>query len=58
MHADTIPGQQNSRGFDYQYSNCSGKRKALLIGINYVGSSAALRGCHNDARNVQRFLIR
>lgn len=26
------------------YSNCSGKRKALLIGINYTGTSSALRG--------------
>lgn len=23
-------------------------KKALLIGINYVGSRAALKGCHND----------
>lgn len=23
-------------------------KKALLIGINYVGTRAALRGCHND----------
>lgn len=32
------------------------RRKALLIGINYTGSSAALRGCHNDVRNMSRFL--
>ncbi|KAG0149023.1 hypothetical protein CROQUDRAFT_654106 [Cronartium quercuum f. sp. fusiforme G11] len=41
----------------FQYSNCSGRRKALCIGINYTGTSAALRGCHNDALNMQRFLM-
>ncbi|KZV90872.1 peptidase C14 [Exidia glandulosa HHB12029] len=39
----------------FQYSQCNGKKKALCIGINYAGTSAELRGCHNDARNVQRF---
>ncbi|KAF7791691.1 hypothetical protein EIP86_002714 [Pleurotus ostreatoroseus] len=28
----------------------------LLIGINYVGQQAELRGCINDANNVKRFL--
>ena len=26
------------------------------IGINYVGQTGELRGCHNDARNVMQFL--
>lgn len=34
----------------------NGKRKALLIGINYQGSSAALRGCWNDVQNVKSFI--
>ncbi|GAA6042642.1 hypothetical protein JCM8097_008263 [Rhodosporidiobolus ruineniae] len=38
------------------YSNLTGKRKALCIGINYTGTSNALAGCHNDARNVSKFL--
>lgn len=42
----------------YQYSNCSGRRKALLIGINYTGSRNRLRGCINDVRNVKAFLER
>ncbi len=29
----------------YQLSNCSGRKKALLVGINYFGSSNELRGC-------------
>lgn len=43
-------------GMTYQYSNCTGKRKALLIGINYIGSSNALRGCINDVKNMSQFL--
>ncbi|PNP37440.1 hypothetical protein TGAMA5MH_10674 [Trichoderma gamsii] len=44
-------------GYTFQYSNCTGKRKALLIGINYFGSKAELKGCINDVRNVSAFLI-
>jgi hypothetical protein len=40
----------------FQYSQCTGKKKALCIGINYIGQQAALRGCINDARNIERFL--
>ncbi|KAK4684815.1 metacaspase-1, partial [Tremellales sp. Uapishka_1] len=35
----------------------TGKRKALCIGINYIGSSNALSGCINDAHNIEKFLI-
>jgi hypothetical protein len=42
----------------FQYSQCNGKKKALCIGINYTGQNGELRGCINDARNVQNFLIR
>lgn len=40
----------------FQYSQCTGKRKALCIGINYYRQAGELRGCINDARNIQRFL--
>ncbi len=33
-------------------------RKALIVGINYVGTSSALNGCVNDALNVKSFLIK
>lgn len=33
-----------------------GRRKALLIGINYVGQRAQLKGCVNDVKNMQRLL--
>lgn len=42
---------------DYQYSQCTGKRKALLIGVNYIGTAQALRGCINDVQNIKRFLV-
>lgn len=34
---------------DVHYSNCSGGRKAVVIGINYSDSASPLSGCHNDA---------
>ncbi|KAF8165657.1 caspase domain-containing protein [Crassisporium funariophilum] len=40
----------------FQYSQCTGKKKALCIGINYFGQTGELRGCINDARNIQNFL--
>ncbi|KAJ7931541.1 peptidase C14, caspase domain-containing protein [Mycena leptocephala] len=40
----------------FQYSQCNGKKKALCIGINYFRQSSELRGCINDARNIQQFL--
>ncbi|QLG70449.1 hypothetical protein HG535_0A03880 [Zygotorulaspora mrakii] len=40
----------------YQYSQCNGRRKALLIGINYFNSQNQLRGCINDAHNMFNFL--
>lgn len=32
----------------FHYSHCTGRRKALLIGINYFGQSGELGGCIND----------
>lgn len=34
----------------------SGRRKALLIGVNYFGTRAELRGCINDVHNLYRLL--
>ncbi|SPO01366.1 probable Metacaspase-1B [Cephalotrichum gorgonifer] len=41
----------------YQYSMCTGQRKALLIGINYFGQRGQLRGCINDVRNMSGYLV-
>lgn len=43
-------------GYSFQYSACNGRRKALLIGINYFGSKSQLRGCINDVKNMSTYL--
>uniref|UniRef100_A0A060T8P4 Metacaspase-1 n=1 Tax=Blastobotrys adeninivorans TaxID=409370 RepID=A0A060T8P4_BLAAD len=48
--------QQYGNGQSFQYSNCTGRKKALCIGINYTGSKNALRGCINDARAMAAYL--
>ncbi|KAG6019009.1 hypothetical protein E4U41_003446 [Claviceps citrina] len=50
-------GHGAPQGYTFQYSNCTGNRKALLIGINYFGQKGELRGCINDVQNVSNFLI-
>lgn len=40
----------------FQYSNCTGRKKALLIGINYIGTQNQLRGCINDVKAMSKFL--
>lgn len=42
--------------YRFQYSRCTGKRKALLIGINYFGQKGQLRGCINDVKNMSTYL--
>ncbi|EIW70281.1 hypothetical protein TREMEDRAFT_68589 [Tremella mesenterica DSM 1558] len=49
-------GQGQGQGQYFEYSRCNGKKKALLIGINYIGSDNELKGCINDAHNVERFI--
>ncbi|KAJ9491959.1 Metacaspase-1B [Penicillium thymicola] len=42
--------------YRFQYSACTGRRRALLIGINYAGQPNALKGCINDVTNMSNFL--
>lgn len=55
------PGSQEQSfgvdGYSYQYSQCNGKKKALLVGINYIGTKNELKGCINDTDNVKQFLL-
>ncbi|KAF2835903.1 hypothetical protein M501DRAFT_916520, partial [Patellaria atrata CBS 101060] len=63
-HNAPPPPPQQAQGFGhgapsnytYQYSNCTGRRKALLIGINYFQQRGQLRGCINDVRNMSNYL--
>ncbi len=34
----------------------SGVKRAVLIGINYVGQQGELSGCHNDVKNIYSYL--
>ncbi|KAJ3252163.1 Ca(2+)-dependent cysteine protease, partial [Borealophlyctis nickersoniae] len=43
---------------EFVLSNCTGTKKALLIGINYSShESGQLNGCINDVINIKNFLI-
>ena len=35
----------------------SGRKKALVIGINYTNTPAQLRGCVADAHNIRQYLL-
>lgn len=57
-----LPTQAQSFGqgsnMTFQYSNCSGRKKALLLGCNYAGQGPRieLRGCINDVANMKKFI--
>ncbi|KAK0462344.1 caspase domain-containing protein [Desarmillaria tabescens] len=40
------------------YSESPGRKRAVCIGINYLGQGDELHGCILDARNIRDFLIR
>jgi hypothetical protein len=50
-------GQGAPQSYAFRYSNCTGRRKGLLIGINYFGQRGQLRGCINDVRNMTAYLV-
>jgi hypothetical protein len=39
-----------------QFTLQSNNKKALIIGINYLGTSSALNGCINDAHSIESYL--
>jgi len=57
-----IPQLSSSRSLDMKQpfsllpENFSGTRRAVLIGINYVGQQGELSGCHNDVKNMIEYL--
>lgn len=46
-----------NESFDIVPNNCTGTRRAVLIGINYTGQQGQLSGCHNDVGNIKDYLI-
>ncbi|KIM78342.1 hypothetical protein PILCRDRAFT_824554 [Piloderma croceum F 1598] len=57
-HDDSGNTQSSCRHPTFQYSNCSGKKKAVCVGINYIGQKRELHGCIDDAHDISNFLIR
>jgi len=55
---EQIPQLSSSRAvdietkFDLTPDGFSGRKRAVMIGINYVGQSGELAGCHNDVLNM------
>lgn len=58
MEFTQIPQMSSSRPldvdtkFDITPEKCTGTKRAVLIGINYVGQQGELSGCHNDVLNM------
>jgi metacaspase-1 len=57
-----IPQLSASRKMDinepFQVVSGGGTKRALLIGINYVGQQGQLSGCHNDVANIKEYLVK
>ena len=59
---EQIPQLSSSRAmdvetkFDLTPEDFSGTKRAVLIGINYVGQSGELAGCHNDVLNMTDYI--
>eukprot|EP00561_Arcocellulus_cornucervis_P014239 CAMPEP_0185801206 /NCGR_PEP_ID=MMETSP1322-20130828/1313_1 /TAXON_ID=265543 /ORGANISM="Minutocellus polymorphus, Strain RCC2270" /LENGTH=322 /DNA_ID=CAMNT_0028496895 /DNA_START=43 /DNA_END=1011 /DNA_ORIENTATION=- len=45
-----------SSPFEIVPKGCTGTKRALLIGINYIGQQGQLSGCHNDVLNMVEYL--
>ena len=62
MGYDQVPQLTSSRMIDVHQPmhivppGSTGARRAILIGINYTGQQGQLSGCHNDAKNIGKYL--
>ncbi|CEP07573.1 hypothetical protein [Parasitella parasitica] len=54
LHVD--PKVKTHGAPDFKLSNCQGRKRALLIGINYFNTENELSGCINDVHNVKEFI--
>jgi metal-dependent hydrolase (beta-lactamase superfamily II) len=43
--------------FDITPNNFNGTKRAVMVGINYVGQDGELSGCHNDVLNMKEYLM-
>ena len=56
-----VPQLSSSRPLELQqtpfhFSRGSGQKRALLVGINYVGQDGELSGCFNDVKNMNAYV--
>lgn len=64
MGYDQVPQLTSSRLIDVNKTmhivppGTTGRKRAILIGINYKGQQGELRGCHNDVGNIKQYLIK
>ena len=65
MGYDQVPQLTSSRMIDVDkpmyivppdFKPAVNRKRALLIGINYVGQQGQLSGCHNDVKNIKKYL--
>jgi len=62
MGYDQVPQLTSSRMIDVNKTmeivpaGSTGAKRAVLVGINYVGQKGQLSGCHNDVGNVKDYL--
>lgn len=60
---EQIPQLSSSRNldvdtkFDITPDDFNGTKRAVMIGINYVGMDGELAGCHNDVLNMKEYLM-
>ncbi|KAJ2779223.1 Ca(2+)-dependent cysteine protease [Coemansia javaensis] len=52
-----IPQEIQQEASQVALSNCRGRKRALLIGINYTGTKHMLKGCINDVHNIKKFIM-
>jgi hypothetical protein len=45
-------------GDNFKRSDCKGNRKALYVGINYIGGKSPLKGCINDVHNISQLIAK
>eukprot|EP00397_Hematodinium_sp_SG-2012_P068726 GEMP01113301.1.p1 GENE.GEMP01113301.1~~GEMP01113301.1.p1 ORF type:complete len:156 (+),score=25.10 GEMP01113301.1:116-583(+) len=50
-------GDEAQQAAESEHFKGTGKRRALMIGCNYIGSKAALKGCINDVVNLKKLLM-
>ena len=62
MGYDQVPQLTSSRLIDVNKvmeivpAGATGAKRAVLVGINYVGQKGQLSGCHNDVGNIKDYL--